>query len=268
MAYRSSWVLAALFICLSAGRADDKDDFFDAARKGDAARVRALLARGVDVNAAWRYETTALLMAARRGSAEVVRILLDNGARTDVKDTFYGMTPVSSAAGEGHVEIVKMLLEKGAPGRDDALAIAASNGNLEMVKTILSFGGLQPEALSQALTSALRADRKELAEVLKAAGAVPAPEPKFQVDPSTLRKYSGTYRDARENEFVFLVKEGRLFGGPPGQSIALGAFDELTFQPLQFPGIMITFLVEAGKVTGVTIKQGRSTQSYTRVEVK
>ena len=64
------------------------DQLWEAARTGDAAAVKELLAKGVDVNARFRYGQTALFKAAERGHAEVVKILLANGADVNVRDTF------------------------------------------------------------------------------------------------------------------------------------------------------------------------------------
>ena len=56
------------------------DQLWEAARKGDAAAVTALLDKGADVNAKFRYGTTALFKAAERGNTEVVKVLLARGA--------------------------------------------------------------------------------------------------------------------------------------------------------------------------------------------
>ena len=65
----------AMFIALAPQtRADELGDrLLAAAQKGDAAGVRAVLAKGVDVNTKFRYGTTALLYAAQKGNPEVVR---------------------------------------------------------------------------------------------------------------------------------------------------------------------------------------------------
>ena len=57
-------------------------------RKGDLAATTALLDQGADVNAKFRYGTTALFKAAERGHVEIVKLLLARGADATVKDTF------------------------------------------------------------------------------------------------------------------------------------------------------------------------------------
>ena len=68
-----AWMAAVLLLAASALASpivsldDTIDQFFAAARKGDAAAVEALLKKGVDVNAKWRYDQTALFPACDRG---------------------------------------------------------------------------------------------------------------------------------------------------------------------------------------------------------
>src|SRR5262245_45626385 len=86
------------------------DHLYEAVRKGDASAVTALLDKGADVNAKFRYGATALFKAAERGNLEIVKILLARGADVGVKDTFYGATAMSWALDGGHVDIVNTLL--------------------------------------------------------------------------------------------------------------------------------------------------------------
>ncbi|HEY9405775.1 MAG TPA: ankyrin repeat domain-containing protein [Pyrinomonadaceae bacterium] len=152
---------------------DQKEELFNAARKGDAATVKALLDRGVDVNTKFRYGATALSYASDKGHVEVVKLLLERKADVNVKDTFYGATPIIWAAQKGHAEVVAALLAAGAEGRDDALQIGASAGQLELVKVVLAAGKLSAEALTGALSAATRGKHTEIAELLTKAGAVP-----------------------------------------------------------------------------------------------
>lgn len=265
---RFSGALVALLVTFCAPAADLSEELFAAARKGDTERIKALLDQGADVNAKWRYDTTALLMASMRGHAAATRLLLERGAKVDIKDTFYRITPLSAAADKGAAEIVKMLLEKGAPGRDEALLTAASGKNADVVRAVLPFGGLKPETLTEALAAASSSGQSEIADLLKKAGAVEGPKPDAIVEPAVLEKYAGTYRSPQGTEFVFAVKEGKLQGGPPGQSFVLNAFDNFTFQPGQFYRIRVTFLVDGERVTGLTFNQSGNKQTFQRVEAK
>jgi ankyrin repeat protein len=57
-----------------------------AARNGNAECVQALLAAGIDVNAGYAHDATALMWAAADGKDEAVRLLLSRGADPSVRD--------------------------------------------------------------------------------------------------------------------------------------------------------------------------------------
>src|ERR1041384_1499101 len=78
------------------------DELFEAVRKGDVAAASAALDRGADVNAKFRYGSTALFKAAERGNAEITKLLLDRGADVKVKDTFYQATAMTWALDGKH----------------------------------------------------------------------------------------------------------------------------------------------------------------------
>lgn len=66
----------ALLLSLTICAQDLNEELWTAARKGDAAAVKALLAKGADVNAKFRYGATALSYAADKGHLEVVKVVL------------------------------------------------------------------------------------------------------------------------------------------------------------------------------------------------
>jgi hypothetical protein len=244
------------------------EDLWEAVRRGDAPAVKSLLDRGADVNARGRYQMTPLFKAAERGNAEIVRLLLERGADVTIKDTFYGATPLTWALDKSHVEVVRALIERGVPGVEDVLAQGAGSGNVELVKIALAKGGLSADALSGALGAATREKHPEVADLLKAAGAQPPPEANFEVDAETLKSYVGSYHPERGSDIgVAVNKDGKLTI-VAGEAFVLGAFDKVTFRPLAFEGVKLTFVVENGKVTGFNFKQGPTTQFFKRVEAK
>src|SRR5262245_64520830 len=95
------------------------DQMWEAVRRGDAATVTALLDKGADVNAKFRYGATALFKAAERGNPEVVKVLLTHGADVTVKDTFYGATAMTWALDNGHTEVVRLILQKDPSGLNE-----------------------------------------------------------------------------------------------------------------------------------------------------
>jgi hypothetical protein len=230
------------------------DQLWEAARKGDAAAVTALLDKGADVNAKFRYGTTALFKAAERGNTEVVKILLARGADATVKDTFYRATAITWALNNKHIEVVRLILEKDATTVDDVLTTGMQEGNAVLVRMALDRGGATPEALTGALALAT-ADEKmgEIAELLKKAGA----KPPFEVDAATLQSYAGKYKADPGPEISITLKDGKLFATSAGQQpFALMAIDKTAFRPVAFSGITLTFNVADGKVNGLALKQG------------
>lgn len=241
------------------------DELFDAARKGDAANVKVALDNGVPVDARWRYDQTALFIAAFRGHTEVVRLLLDRGARPDVKDTFYGMTAVGAAAQKGNADIVGMLLEKGAIADDQILRGAAREASTAVLKTVLTKGKWSAESLSNALAAAEAASKPQAVEALKAAGAVA--KPVVVVDSAVLAAYAGQYKGA-SGPLKVEMADGKLILTTQGQKLALRALDQSAFEPVEYPGMVkVVFRKEGPKVTGIDLTQGGSTQFLLREEV-
>ena len=264
-------VLFQVMLLVSRAWADELSDrLLEAAQKGDAGAMRAVLAKGIDVNTKFRYGTTALLYAAQKGNPEVVKILLDHGADVNAKETLSGMTPVMFAAFKGKTTIVRMLLERGVTEPDAAFLPAVYFGHIETVKVLLDSKTLKPETLSAGLAAATQAGKKDVAELLTKAGAKP-PDPAagFQPDPDVLKDYAGTYKTPDGIEFSFALKDGKLTGGnifdDPGP---LKPVDKLTFK---LPGIeesTISFHVESGKATGFTWKQRSDDTVFRKVEQK
>ena len=90
-------------------------DSFWAARTGNLAQVKKLVAAGVDVNAAENeINLKPILLASRDHQWEVVNYLLDRGAQADPVSTRTGDSPLRSAVLDGPTDLVRRLLEKGA----------------------------------------------------------------------------------------------------------------------------------------------------------
>jgi ankyrin repeat protein len=201
-------LLAILLFCAFAlgqnPKQDLNDQLFEAARKGDAAAVTALLDKGAEVNAKFRYGTTALFKAAERGNLEVVKVLLARGAEVNVKDTFYGATAMTWALQNKHVEVVRVLMEKSPDSAGEVLMTGVQDGNLEFVRIALERGGLKPDTLTSALAAATAGDNKNdaIAELLKKAGAVPPPE----VPLATLQSYVGNYKGDPDQSLLSLSR--------------------------------------------------------------
>jgi ankyrin repeat protein len=239
------------------------DKFFEAVRKGDLAATTALLDQGADVNAKFRYGTTALFKAAERGHVEIVKLLLARGADATVKDTFYGATAMFWALDGNHLEVVNVLLEKDPAGVGDVLMNGVREGKPALVKLALATGNVKAETLTPALVIATEdKDKAEIVEMLKKAGAVPPPA----VDAATLQSFVGKYKDEAGLEVVITLADGRLSAAPTGQRPAvLMAIDNNNFRPVAFEGIAITFKPD-GNSMGMKLKRGTNTTQLKRVE--
>src|SRR5262245_15265781 len=168
------------------------DDWWTAARKGDAAALKALLAKGADVNAKTDYGATALSFASDKGHVEVVKVLLEHKADLNVKDTFYKATPLSWAISKQHAPVAKLLIEAGAEVPETALAFAARSGDVDLVKLVLDKGKPKQAILDGALAAA---KDKQITELLEKAGAQTAAAAPSKLDAEALKGYSGKYRN-------------------------------------------------------------------------
>ncbi len=119
--------------------------FRAAAASGDANRLLDLLVRGADADGQDSEGRTAIINAAWRGHAPIVKILLDRGADIEIADDRL-LTPLIWAAVNGQGKVLTALLEAGAdPGRADrdgidALMRAAWNGHIHIVDRLLKSG--------------------------------------------------------------------------------------------------------------------------------
>jgi len=239
------------------------DQLFEAVRKGDAAAVTAALDKGADVNAKFRYGTTALFKAAERGNAEVTKVLLERGAELNIKDTFYGATALSWALQNDHFSVVQLLLSKGAEGADDVLMSGVQGKKEDVVKMALDTGKIKPDALTAALALSMNANTTAISDLLKKAGATPP----LEVDAATLQSYVGKYKGETGPEATISVKDGKLFVAGFGRDvIPLMALDKATFRPVAFAGITFAFNVEGEKVVSMTFKQGATSNVMKRLD--
>ena len=255
--------LLALLFPQAPSKQELNDQLFEAVRKGDAAAVTAALDRGADVNAKFRYGATALFKAAERGNADVAKILIDRGVDVTVKDTFYGATAMTWAIDGNHTNVVKLLLAKDAAAVEDVLMAGVRESNEELAKMALERGGAKPETLTVALIVASAEPKSAgIAELLKKAGA----KPPMEIDAATLQSYAGKYKGDPGPELTIAAKEGVLFVTGLGRGeLRLMPLDNTTFRPLAFGGVTLTFTIEDGKVTGMTLK-GQNTTQLKRVE--
>jgi outer membrane protein assembly factor BamB len=256
-AWRLSLVVLAGVCGLACG-ADDREELWAAAKKGDARAVEAVLARGVDVDAKTPYGATALFFAAGKGHVEVVKVLLKHKANPNTKDTFYNSTPLVWVLQEKHWEVARLLLEAGAKESDTALTFAAGQGEKGLVKWLLETKKPSSTTLTSALTAAEK-KHPEVAEMLKKAGAKPAAaaaaKPQPVVDVKSLARFEGVFGNDVGVEYAVALKDGKLH-------LKLASQDLYTLEPTASGSFKagdegtITFKQEGEKVVSMTLKAG------------
>lgn len=129
-----------------------------AARRDNLSAARTIIEAGADVNKAAPGDGNPLIMAARHGSLEMVKLLVASGA--DVDGFVLGdETPLIGAARQNQLEVAAFLIENGA---DVNLRVETGNGR----------GRAQYRS---PIGQARLKGHTEMAELLRNAGATPAP---------------------------------------------------------------------------------------------
>ena len=138
-------------------------EMLQVAAKGDNARVKELLDKGVDVNMRGNDRNTPIMEAAYGGHFETVKLLLDHGADlsarkndgadprglahgAEVIELIKNVTTLVDAATKGNTQVLNELIDKGTPvnGLDkfghSALTEACFGGRTDVVKLLLDKG--------------------------------------------------------------------------------------------------------------------------------
>ncbi|XP_059471305.1 ankyrin repeat domain-containing protein 17 isoform X2 [Neocloeon triangulifer] len=170
--------LAQVLLAMSAGVEDrgikgDCTPLMEAASAGHADIVRLLIENGADVNAQSSTGNTPLMYACAGGHLEVVEILLAAGANVEDHNE-NGHTPLMEAASAGYVNVAKVLLENGAginthsnEFKESALTLACYKGHLEMVRFLLAAGADQEHKTDEMHTALMEASMDGHVEVAR-----------------------------------------------------------------------------------------------------
>ena len=170
-----------LFCAVTTHAATDADArLIEAARLGQGAAVRTLLAQHADANARAADGTTALHWAVRSDDRPTVAALIKAGADASATNR-YGVTPLALAATNGNAGIIDALLDAGAdansasPEGATALMTAARTGSRAAVKTLIDHGaGVNAREQSfgeTALMWAAAEDHPDVVQLLIESGA-------------------------------------------------------------------------------------------------
>ncbi len=231
----------------------------EAARVGDAAEVRRLLAQKADVNAAAGDGMTALHYAAFHGNAELAQALLKAKASVTSTTRLGDNTPLHVAARHGHGAVVRLLLAAGAKpdvptsAGATALHLAASAGDTVAIQALVrakaNLNARETEWGQTPLMFAAANDRGAAVRALLAAGADPSLRTEV-VDLST--RTSREQAAARKrNEVMFsllpqTVKDSILKAQAPAPGAAAAA------PAARAPGAAAAGAASAGATTGAT----------------
>jgi len=133
--------LSFMFTNRRPGKAGDIDQLMNAAMNGRLEQVRALLKKGVDVNARGSSGTP-IMAAASHGGVQVVRLLIENGAEVNAQ-TSNGRTALKEALASawlhrGQLDVAKLLVEHGA--KPTTLSVAAFVGDMDAVRRFIAEG--------------------------------------------------------------------------------------------------------------------------------
>ena len=201
-ARNSGWLLISFLAIVMAfpgglGQAAGDSPLVQAAREGDIATVRALIAKRADVNETSRDGSTALLWAAYHSDLAMAQALIAAGATTNTPNK-YGVTPLLQASRTGATPVVQALLRAGAdpkvthPEGETPLMAASYAGSLGSVKLLLEanadVNATDTYQKQTALMWAATEGHTEIVEALITAGA--DPNIKAHVTTLTERKHA------------------------------------------------------------------------------
>lgn len=260
-------LLGAMSVGIGQGSQSANESLWEAARAGDTTRIAAALGQGADVNARARYDVTPLIFAASNGRLEAVKLLLSRGANLNAQDSFYRASAADMAMTNGHPDVVVFLLQSGADG--DGILAGGVQANQEALVRAAVAGKVTRQGLQSAVNLAGALKRDGLVPVIKAAldklPAVAAP-PVFNVDPATLPRYVGMYRDAGSGfSIAVTVQNGALMLQAQGQpAVRLVPTAEHVFHVVEV-NATLTFNEGGGLFGSVGLVQGPAKLTLARV---
>ncbi len=117
----------------------------DRIQVGDREGALEMIDAGADVNGAQGDGTTPLHWAVYKVDVELIRLLLERGAKPDVMNN-YGSSPLAEAAKVGNAQLVEILLDAGADVESanqegqTALMLAARAGSMNVAEVLVGRG--------------------------------------------------------------------------------------------------------------------------------
>jgi ankyrin repeat protein len=199
-----------------------------AAKAGDRAAVRKLIAARTNVNTAGSDGSTALLWAVYNSDLEMTKALLTAGAKPDTANR-YGVTPLLQAARTGETPLIEALLNAGAsanlgqPDGDTPLMAASRAGRVDAVRMLLAKGAnvnaADPLQEQTSLMWAAAEGHADVVQALLEAGA--KPDLRAKVTALTTRSHA----DHATGGFTALMWAARNGYADVVQALAKGGAD-------------------------------------------
>lgn len=242
--------LFALVLLASPAFADpDRDALHEAARLGDVAKVKALLAKGADVNARNRFGATPLWFAAYKNRTEVVQVLLAAKADPNLADHVWESAPLPLAASFDSAASVKLLLAAKAKGGDNVLITSAASGKSDLVAAVLEHHKPSADVLSTALLLT-RPTAKEIREALTKAGAKLPPSGSVD-EQKEWKSLEGRYQTPSGAPLFVQMREGVLLVAGRMGPTALRSVGKLEFALVGEDKVRLRFEMQEGKVVRI-----------------
>jgi catechol 2,3-dioxygenase-like lactoylglutathione lyase family enzyme len=171
-------------------------------------------------------------------------------------DTFYGMREVIIRDPNGFW-ITFAEFTAGA-----MLMAGVHDGDAALVGAALACGGLTRERLSAALVAATASGVGEIADMLRAAGAVAPPSLSTEMLDRHVGRYEGDEHTRVEITRDQVALQARVGAEP---AMPLLPIDDTTFRPSAYDDAVVKFEMENGKTTGLVFTMGHNAMRLTRV---
>lgn len=163
-----------------------------AANQGDAAMIAILLTAGADANEVLPLGRRPLMLASRSGVVEAVQTLLEAGADPNAAESERGTTALMQAADQGHADVMQVLIAQGADVAATSAPVMRDGRTAALGKA-----GDPRESVRRQVQAILCEQAPPGLDALNAAGAIDEADPDVSVQSAfTARNVCGCEQNA------------------------------------------------------------------------